>query len=45
MISNTYQKIDCKMLGYKSIKGYTIDGKHTIGSRIGVGGFGMIFKV
>ena len=39
------QVIDCGFKGFKSLKGKLINGKYTVGSCIGTGCFGCVFKI
>ena len=44
-MSKEDQVIDCKFQGLKSLKGQNIHDKYTVGSCIGIGCFGSVFKV
>ena len=43
--SKNSQVFDCEFKGFQKMKGLQINQKHTVGSCIGAGSFGRVFKL
>ena len=44
-VGNTEQEFDCELQGFKLLKGLKINNKYLVGSCIGKGCYGSVFKV
>jgi len=44
-MSEDLQVINCRLQGFKSLKGQLINNKYTVGSCIGRGCYGYVFKI